>query len=107
MRGWEEVLQSQGLALPTIPQETKDLGEQSQEQAAIATQNAIQHAAEQEAVFRRSQVERFALENHLGQQSFADLERTIAQHLNCSELTQASTNTQPKQPFIENWIRFG
>jgi conjugative relaxase-like TrwC/TraI family protein len=80
MRGWEESLQAQGLALPTIPHSVRDLSEQSQEQAAIATHNAIQHAAEREAVFRRSKVERFALENHLGQQSFADLEQAVAQH---------------------------
>jgi conjugative relaxase-like TrwC/TraI family protein len=80
MRGWEESLQAQGLALPTIPHNEKDLSEQSQEQAAIATQNAIQHASEREAVFRRSKVERFALENHLGQQSFANLERAIVQN---------------------------
>jgi conjugative relaxase-like TrwC/TraI family protein len=80
MRGWEEALRVQSLALPTIPEGTRDLSEQSQEQAAIATHNAIQHAAEREAVFCRSRVERFALENHLGQQSFADLERAIVQH---------------------------
>jgi conjugative relaxase-like TrwC/TraI family protein len=80
MRGWDQAIQTQGLTLPTIPQADKDVREQSQYNAAIAAQNGIQHAAEREAVFRRSKVERFALENHLGQQSFADLEEAIAQH---------------------------
>jgi hypothetical protein len=37
----------------------------------------LNHCSEREAVFRRKQVERFALENHLGQQFFEDVEQTL------------------------------
>ncbi|MEO0983990.1 MAG: MobF family relaxase [Cyanobacteria bacterium J06639_14] len=37
----------------------------------------LNHCSEREAVFRREQVERFTLENHLGQQFFADLQQTL------------------------------
>jgi conjugative relaxase-like TrwC/TraI family protein len=37
----------------------------------------LDHCAERDAVFKREKVERFALENHLGQQFFEDLEQTL------------------------------
>ncbi|MEM6836834.1 MAG: MobF family relaxase [Cyanobacteria bacterium P01_C01_bin.120] len=37
----------------------------------------LNHCSEREAVFRREQVERFALENHLGQQFFEHLQQTL------------------------------
>jgi hypothetical protein len=37
----------------------------------------LNHCSEREAVFKREQVERFALENHLGQQCFEDVQRTL------------------------------
>ncbi|MGF1523255.1 MAG: MobF family relaxase [Leptolyngbyaceae cyanobacterium] len=37
----------------------------------------LNHCSEREAVFRREQVERFALENHLGQQFFEELQQTL------------------------------
>jgi len=37
----------------------------------------LNHCSEREAVFRREPVERFALENHLGQQSFEELRQTL------------------------------
>ncbi|MBD2230819.1 MobF family relaxase [Phormidium tenue] len=42
-----------------------------------ATQAGLTHCAEREAVFHREQVERFALENHLGQQCFDDVQQTL------------------------------
>jgi hypothetical protein len=42
-----------------------------------AVQAGLNHCSEQEAVFKREQVERFALENHLGQQFFEDVEQTL------------------------------
>ncbi|ASC70371.1 Multifunctional conjugation protein TraI [Halomicronema hongdechloris C2206] len=42
-----------------------------------AVQAGLNHCSEREAVFRREQVERFALENHLGQQFFEDLQQTL------------------------------
>ena len=42
-----------------------------------AMQAGLKHCSEREAVFRREQVERFALENHLGQQLFEELQQTL------------------------------
>ena len=37
----------------------------------------LNHCSEREAVFRQEQVERFALENHLGQQFFEEVQKTL------------------------------
>ena len=42
-----------------------------------AMQAGLKHCSEREAVFRREQVERFALENHLGQQFFGELQQIL------------------------------
>jgi hypothetical protein len=57
MRGWEEALRGQGLALPMIPQDVKDLSEQSQEQAAIATHLTL-YTASQTELFRLARTSR-------------------------------------------------
>jgi conjugative relaxase-like TrwC/TraI family protein len=59
---------------------TCDGSELSRESAVNAVVNATLHAGEREAVFRRSKIERFALEHHLGQQRFSDLTRAIDQN---------------------------
>ncbi|MEO0520108.1 MAG: AAA family ATPase [Cyanobacteria bacterium P01_A01_bin.116] len=74
---WQKEVQRQQLDLPQIPQPSKALDEQSPFQTQQAVNEGIDHAAEREAVFRRSKVERFVLENHLGQQSFTDLQQAI------------------------------
>ncbi|MEM9904159.1 MAG: MobF family relaxase [Cyanobacteria bacterium P01_D01_bin.44] len=43
----------------------------------VSVQAGLDHCAERDAVFKREKVERFALENHLGQQHFEDLEQTL------------------------------
>jgi conjugative relaxase-like TrwC/TraI family protein len=77
LKGWAQAIQDQ--ALPPVPQTGQNLGKYSHFYAAIAAQDGIQHAAEREAVFRRSKVERFALEQHLGRQRFSDLTKAISQ----------------------------
>ena len=93
---WHQEIQRQQLTLPPIPQSNQTLSHPSQAQA--AAQAGIHHAAEREAVFRRSKVERFALENHLGQQSFADLQRAIQ---DSQELIQAGPNKYTTQTAIQ------
>ena len=93
---WHQEIQRQQLTLPPIPQPNQTLNHPSQAQA--AAQAGIHHAAEREAVFRRSKVERFALENHLGQQSFADLQQAIQ---NSQELIQAGPNKYTTQTAIQ------
>lgn len=90
MKTWQQEIHRQQSDLPQIPQSAKDIAKQGQHQSVIAVQEGIDHASEREAVFRRSKVERFALENHLGQQSFADLQQAIQES---QELIQAEPLT--------------
>lgn len=90
MKAWQQEIHRQQLDLPQIPQSAKYIAKQGQHQSVIAVQEGIDHASEREAVFRRSKVERFALENHLGQQSFADLQQAIQES---QELVQAEPLT--------------
>ncbi len=70
---------------PAVPETIEEfLGESDREldreQAVNFVGNGIDHASEREAVFRRSKVERFTLENHLGQRCFGDVQTVIDQH---------------------------
>jgi conjugative relaxase-like TrwC/TraI family protein len=80
-RIWAEAIQAQSIELPVLPEV---LGESDREfdreQAVNFVSNGIDHASEREAVFRRSKVERFILENHLGQRCFGDVQTAIDQH---------------------------
>ncbi|NET37837.1 MAG: AAA family ATPase [Cyanothece sp. SIO1E1] len=60
-----------------MPQVETDLSASRHHQAELAANEGIHHAAEREAIFRQAKVERFALEHHLGQQSFSDLQQAI------------------------------
>jgi len=64
----------------------------SQPQAAV--QAGIEHCSEREAVFQPEQLERFVLENHLGQQSFDDLQRTIQHHADLIRTSDRRLTTQ-------------
>jgi conjugative relaxase-like TrwC/TraI family protein len=84
-RIWAEAIQSQSIELPVLPEiSSESLGESDREldreQAVNFVSNGIDHASEREAVFRRSKVERFILENHLGQRCFGDVQTAIDQH---------------------------
>ncbi|NEQ46953.1 MAG: relaxase domain-containing protein [Leptolyngbya sp. SIOISBB] len=68
---WQEQAQILDLTHP----HPQGLDWQSQPKNAVRA--GINHCSEREAVFRREQVERFALENHLGQQFFDNLEQTL------------------------------
>jgi conjugative relaxase-like TrwC/TraI family protein len=76
-RIWADAIQAQSIELPVLPE---TLGESDREQAVNFISNGIDHASEREAVFRRSKVERFILENHLGQHCFGDVQTAIDQH---------------------------
>jgi conjugative relaxase-like TrwC/TraI family protein len=80
-RIWAEAIQSQSIELPVLP---GTMGESDREfdreQEVNFVSNGIDHASEREAVFRRSKVERFILENHLGQRCFGDVQTAINQH---------------------------
>ena len=78
LTGWQEAIASQNLPLPPIPNRPLTQTRVHPEQLAAVVGVGIDHAAEREAVFRRGKVERFVLENHLGQQQFQDIQKAIA-----------------------------
>ena len=43
----------------------------------VSATAGVSHAAERESVFKREKAERFALEHHLGEQSFAELQSAM------------------------------
>ncbi len=80
-RIWAEAIQAQAIELPVLPEIVSESDREFQrEQAVNFVSNGIDHASEREAVFRRSKVERFILENHLGQRCFSDVQTAIDQH---------------------------
>jgi conjugative relaxase-like TrwC/TraI family protein len=77
---WSDVLAAKGLTLPTTPvvHPQNNLTVGGQMQAIVAAHDGIDHAEERESVFRRGKVERFALEHHVGLQSWRQLQTAIA-----------------------------
>jgi conjugative relaxase-like TrwC/TraI family protein len=93
LQGWQAQIESRSLTLPDIPGERSVIqsewkGElvsersviQSESNGMIAVNAGVNHWSERESTFRRSQVERFALEHHLGEQSFDDLQKAFSQN---------------------------
>ncbi|NJR60854.1 MAG: relaxase domain-containing protein [Cyanobacteria bacterium CRU_2_1] len=80
LEAWQQQIRAQHLQLPSIPTPTRKMDELSGFNPQAAIKAGIEHAAEREAVFRKSKVERFVLEHHLGQQSFRELQQAIPAH---------------------------
>jgi conjugative relaxase-like TrwC/TraI family protein len=104
LQGWQAQIESRSLTLPDIPGERSVIqGEWESESASersviqgewksersvinresnanIAVNAGVNHWSERESIFRRSQVERFALEHHLGEQCFDDLQKAFSQN---------------------------
>jgi conjugative relaxase-like TrwC/TraI family protein len=93
LQGWQAQIESRSLTLPDIPGERSVIqGEWKSESASersvinresngmIAVNAGVNHWSERESIFRRSQVERFALEHHLGEQCFDDLQKAFSQN---------------------------
>lgn len=96
----DEEATRQGIALPTGNTHSQDLSESGEVQAAIAASQGIDHAEERESVFRRGKVEQFALENHLGQQSWEQLQ-TALEETNQLVHAEPSTDKYTTQTAIE------
>ena len=81
LEGWHRAISSGEVQLPATPiaqaNEVAISAEQSNNLGAIAAVAGVGHASERESVFRRERAERFALEHHLGQQSFAALQTAM------------------------------
>jgi conjugative relaxase-like TrwC/TraI family protein len=74
LEGWHRAIASHEIHLPPPPQTERI---ETQNQAPIAAVAGVSHAAERESVFKREKAERFALEHHLGEQSFAELQTAM------------------------------
>ena len=74
LNGWHRAISSGEVTLPATPELTK---KEPDSQAPIAAAEAVNHASERESVFRREKAERFALEHHLGEQSFSELQTAM------------------------------
>ena len=69
--GWHRAINTGEVTLPATPATPqKELTYQAQ----TAAVEGVNHASERESVFRVERAERFALEHHLGEQSFAELQ---------------------------------
>ncbi|MEM9149567.1 MAG: MobF family relaxase, partial [Cyanobacteria bacterium P01_F01_bin.3] len=80
--GWQRAIESGEVTLPATPETAlknpqQDLQKQLTNQAPTAAAEGVNHASERESVFKREKAERFALEHHLGEQSFAELQTAM------------------------------
>ena len=76
--GWQRAIAAGELTLPATPETAlKDSQQEPVGPASIAAAEGVNHASERESVFKREKAERFALENHLGEQSFAALQSAM------------------------------
>ena len=74
LKGWEKSISTSTIHLPAIPEKAP---QRIDSQATLAASEGVDHAAERESVFRVEKAERFALEHHLGEQSFAELQSAM------------------------------
>ena len=72
--GWHRAIASGEVTLPTTPAATS---KEPTTQAPTAAVEGVNHASERESVFKREKAERFALEHHLGEQSFTELQTAM------------------------------
>jgi conjugative relaxase-like TrwC/TraI family protein len=86
LQSWQADLEAQGLTLPPIPNSElnglliRDGAVNScvNEDVNHVVNSSVNHCSERDTLFSRSQMERFALEHHLGEQSFTDLNAAFA-----------------------------
>ncbi|MEL6855709.1 MAG: MobF family relaxase, partial [Cyanobacteria bacterium J06607_13] len=69
--GWHRAIASGEVTLPATPESAL---KEPTNQAPTAAVEGVNHASERESVFKREKAERFVLEHHLGEQSFAELQ---------------------------------
>jgi conjugative relaxase-like TrwC/TraI family protein len=90
MQGWEREITRQQLTLPRLPIRMQVGG-----QAYVhAVDNAIAHLSERQVAFSQAQMERFIFEQHLGEQSFEDVQTTIATHPELIQVEPGKYTTQ-------------
>ena len=72
--GWHRAIASGEVTLPATPEAAP---KEPTNQAPTAAAEGVNHASERESVFKREKAERFALEHHLGEQSFTELQTAM------------------------------
>lgn len=80
LKTWQQQLETQGLQLPGLPEQMQNSDKHYRLPLPVALDQAIESASERETVFRRSKIERFLLEHHLGQFPFSELQQAITVH---------------------------
>ncbi|MBE9063186.1 MobF family relaxase [cf. Phormidesmis sp. LEGE 11477] len=76
LNGWHRAITSGEVTLPATPEATKN---EPDTKAPTAAAEGVNHASERESVFKREKAERFALEHHLGEQSFSELQTAMTE----------------------------
>ena len=74
--GWHRAISSGEMRLPATPEAAQ---KEPISQAQTAAVEGVNHASERESVFKVERAERFALEHHLGEQSFAELQTAMTE----------------------------
>ena len=74
LEGWHRAISSGEVTLPATPEAAQKV---ITSQAPTAAAEGVNHASERESVFRVERAERFALEHHLGEQSFSELQTAM------------------------------
>ena len=78
--GWHRAISSGEVTLPATPEAApKEPQREITTPASTAAAEGVNHASERESVFKREKAERFALEHHLGEQSFAELQTAMTE----------------------------
>ena len=72
--GWHRAIASGEVTLPATPEAAQ---KKLISQAPTAAEEGVNHASERESVFRVESAERFALEHHLGEQCFSELQTAM------------------------------
>ena len=72
--GWHRAIASGEVTLPATPEAAQ---KELTSQAPTAAAEGVNHASERESVFRVERAERFALEHHLGELSFSELQTAM------------------------------
>ena len=75
LEGWHRAIDTSDIHLPNLPEQPPE--EAPDNSATQAATEGVNHAAERESVFKREKAERFALEHHLGEQPFAELQNAM------------------------------
>jgi conjugative relaxase-like TrwC/TraI family protein len=112
-RGWTAYLQLKGIELPNLPgyslnQSPAQLTLPFNLPSTTATQviqSGIEHCSERDSIFRQTKLERFILENHLGEQKFNDIEQSIGQNSNLIRIDKHRYTTQSALHLELNTIR--